>query len=163
MKMKLLPYEKFEITTELPPDEVERRLSVNIEPRKIFRFLGGGKVFEGEIGLNSFKLSRLGRLRNASLIFYGMIENDKYGTKIVIKNSTYNYIIRYLIIYLVIITFLFISSILSNNISTSQISMRSLRLIMIALILFIFSSAIMLGSSLYNIKEFKKTLSEILE
>ncbi len=87
---KYLPFEDYVLTTALPVDEVYRRLAKNIGPKKIFRLSLSDRSpstpYEGSIGGNTFKISRIIGYRNSFLPFItGQILNIGGQTQINIK------------------------------------------------------------------------------
>jgi hypothetical protein len=86
MKVKLLPYEKFEIITELPPEEVVRKLRENTEPWSIDPYLfRKGKIFEGTIRNSSFTISCLWQGTPIRSVGFGKIENRNGGSMITVE------------------------------------------------------------------------------
>ena len=65
--MPLLPFDRFSIETSLTSDEVRNALASAAEPRKWFRFGPGRCSFEGEVGIDSFRLRRIIGYRNSFL------------------------------------------------------------------------------------------------
>lgn len=63
--MPLLPFDKFRIDTSLTSVEVHNALAAAVEPRKRFRFGRGRCPFEGELGIDSFTLTRIISYRNS--------------------------------------------------------------------------------------------------
>ena len=87
---KYLPFESYVLTTQLSPQEVYKRLSDNIEPRKMYRFFTFDKQptkpYEGEIAVHSFRISRVINYRNSFLpIINGEILSFFGQTQIQIK------------------------------------------------------------------------------
>lgn len=66
---KILPVENYTIVTPLSKEEVYRRLALNIEPRKSYRFWSGpsAKEFEGEFSPDRFSIQRVIGYRNSFL------------------------------------------------------------------------------------------------
>lgn len=82
--MKFLPYEHTTYKTRLKPAEVTERLMKITEPKKVIRsaYFGSksGKQYEGEIGLNSFTITRIIGYRNSFLPrIKGRVETDVEG------------------------------------------------------------------------------------
>jgi hypothetical protein len=75
--MKLLPYDKFEVTVKMPPWDVSRRLLENIPERKFFSGLfDDPKVFKGNVEEASFKIYRNIWYRNSGLpVLHGKLED----------------------------------------------------------------------------------------
>lgn len=87
--MKFLPYENYDLKTNLGADEVQKRLADNIEPKKFIRSTLPGfisqKPYEGKITGNTFQCNRIIVHRNSFMpIIHGKFESDSTGTKIYI-------------------------------------------------------------------------------
>ncbi|BAY83177.1 hypothetical protein NIES267_26640 [Calothrix parasitica NIES-267] len=87
--IKLLPTEKFTITTHLRPDRVEDKLSNFVDPYKIIRFSfpfapPPDKPYEGTIGNSLFKIQRFSRYkkRNSLPVIEGTISPHERGSLI---------------------------------------------------------------------------------
>ncbi|HEU0014462.1 MAG TPA: hypothetical protein VFQ45_12305 [Longimicrobium sp.] len=82
--MPLLPYERLEIESPLPPVEVCARLASVIEPRRLFRFgRDGARDFEGWIDGNAFEVQRIIGYQNAFLPrIAGVVEPAGSGSRI---------------------------------------------------------------------------------
>ena len=65
--MKLLPYDTFSFQTALTMDEIVKRMENNIEPKKLFKFLGGEKIFQGSFSESGFQISRRIKYNNSFL------------------------------------------------------------------------------------------------
>ncbi len=95
--MKFIPYENYYLTTDLTPEEVSRRLSLNIEPPKITFFnLNRKSLYEGYITNGKFEISRIIRYRNGWLPSINgevFVSNDgKTTVHIVMSLSSYGYV-----------------------------------------------------------------------
>lgn len=86
MKLKLLPYDKFELIVKLPGWEVQKRLLENVPERKFFSgMFDEPKAFKGKIEETTFKIYRNIWYRNSGLpVLHGNLEECKSGTKITI-------------------------------------------------------------------------------
>ena len=84
--MKLLPYDKFELTVKLPVWEVQRRLLENVPERKFFSgMFDEPKPFKGKIEETTFKIYRNIWYRNSGLpVLHGTLEECESGTKITV-------------------------------------------------------------------------------
>jgi hypothetical protein len=69
--MRLIPHERFTISSSHSVDTLRQRLRDNVEPTKRFRFRfilsRASKAFEGEVGESSFKIHRIIGYRNSFL------------------------------------------------------------------------------------------------
>ncbi|NEQ53189.1 MAG: hypothetical protein F6K11_24140 [Leptolyngbya sp. SIO3F4] len=89
--MKYLPFENITYKTQLDPDEILKRLSEVIEPKKTIRMKGmfgnnNHKPYEGRISKNIFIINRIITYRNSFIpTIKGIIEKDNDGTKIHVK------------------------------------------------------------------------------
>ncbi|MBA2684248.1 MAG: hypothetical protein H0U66_07150 [Gemmatimonadaceae bacterium] len=63
--MPLLPFDNFRIDSALTAAEVHNALAAAVEPRKRFRLSRGQCPFEGELGIDSFTLTRIINYRNS--------------------------------------------------------------------------------------------------
>ncbi|MBX9625886.1 MAG: hypothetical protein K2X82_18950 [Gemmataceae bacterium] len=65
--MPLFPYRRFRLESPLPPAEVMARLAAAVEPVRWVRwpFEPPGRPFEGEVGPNEFRVTRVIRYRNS--------------------------------------------------------------------------------------------------
>ena len=76
--MVLIPYQRFEIKTNLSQDAAREKLASVVEPRKLgWRFSKDHNLFEGELNEHTFKISRVIRHRNNFLpTLEGTIQDD---------------------------------------------------------------------------------------
>ena len=74
--MKLLPYDKFEVTVKLPPWDVYKRLVDNVSDRKLFSSMfAEPKAFKGNVEETSFIIYRNIWYRNSGLpVLHGKLE-----------------------------------------------------------------------------------------
>jgi len=84
MKVKLLPYERFEIITELPPEEVERRFKEAHSRGGLFDNFLIEKVIEGNVKYLSFEMSHTLLLNRGNPVIHGKISNENNGSRITI-------------------------------------------------------------------------------
>lgn len=86
MKIKLIPYDSFEIATGLSPSQIEFALNDNIEPTKWLRISRDHKVFQGSITQKGFVVTRIIHYRNSFLpIIKGTFKSSSSGSTIAIK------------------------------------------------------------------------------
>jgi len=86
--MKFLPFENITYHTQLPGYEVIKRLSDNLEPRKIFSFgfNRDRKKYEGNIERNKFNINRVIYYKNSFRpTITGKLSEDETGTTIKVK------------------------------------------------------------------------------
>lgn len=74
----LIPFQRFEIKTRLGQEITRQKLDEIVEPRKLrFWISRNHNLFEGEVGAQSFKISRVIGYRNSFLpILVGQIRDD---------------------------------------------------------------------------------------
>jgi hypothetical protein len=82
-----LPYETFEFETPLAPEVVQRILASNVEPRKRFRSLprAGGRPFEGQVGLEDFRIRRVSYRNSFVPIAEGRLDGTGAGTRVSVR------------------------------------------------------------------------------
>ena len=88
--IEFLPFENYVLTTKLSPDEVLKRLSENIEPKKGFSFSLFGtkftKTYTGQIRDTSFSMQRNINYRNSFLPqITGLVSSNFGQTQVNIK------------------------------------------------------------------------------
>lgn len=99
--MKYLPAENIVYKTKLKEEEILKRLSGIIEPKKTFRFgessNGGSKPYEGQINDHSFDIQRIISYRNSFLPrINGIVERDFDGVTIKVKMRLHVFVIVFL-------------------------------------------------------------------
>lgn len=81
--MKYLPFERITYSTSLSQQEIIKRLSDVVEPKKISFRRNYTKDYVGSVDTDSFDISRVINYRNSFLPqIYGNIQNNNYGTEI---------------------------------------------------------------------------------
>ncbi len=105
---KYLPFENYVLTTKLSAEEVYKRLSENIEPKKTFRLSkfnhNATKPYEGEISGNSFSISRIISYRNSFLpAIHGEISTFPGQTQIQIKMRPFTIVLIFMSFWLGIV------------------------------------------------------------
>lgn len=100
--MKLLPYEKFTITTQASEKEAIAKIKGITEPIRSSRFTGPReKPYQGTINGNSFEISRIIHYRNAFLpIIQGDIRTEQERTVIFISMHLHIIVIAILLLLL---------------------------------------------------------------
>jgi len=86
--LKLIPYERFTIETDLTPEEVRERLAANVKPWPFFRLAGtpAGSRYEGKCGERSFVVTRsIGYVNSAIPFVFGEYRRGDDGTVIEIR------------------------------------------------------------------------------
>jgi hypothetical protein len=133
--MFLLPHGHIQIKTKLHRDEVEQRLSEQVEPRKaivpgIFR--GKHKYFEGEIKNGSFKINRVPDYRYSfTLVIMGDIQTSNDQTIIDMRIHLDYAVLITLAIFAFVILFIFVC--LPLQFYTSQLITSFVQLLISAL------------------------------
>ena len=103
--MKYLPFENIKYKSRLNSQEILKKISEIIEPKKTFRMSGisgsnNHKPYEGNIIGNSFNISRLISYRNSFLPrIKGIIEKDFNGTKVNVKMRVNTFVIIFMFIW----------------------------------------------------------------
>jgi hypothetical protein len=162
MKIKLLPYERFEITTSLTPEEVEWRLRENIEPGRILGLLTAKERFQGKIENKTFSLYHdEWYLHGFNHKMSGTIEDYKRGSRISVTIMPSYFFLLFQIIIFGTLLFNLISSISSFIFHPFNLDM--LGVIGFLFILFIFFWTIIVGVFLYEVRRSKRDLNKILE
>lgn len=83
--MKFLPIENIVYSSNLNKDEIIERLVYEMEFKDTFINYVSGKLFDGEITDNKFKITRKINYRNSFLpLITGIIENNTDGSKITV-------------------------------------------------------------------------------
>ena len=84
--MKFLPYDKFEIESEMTQEEIISKLSSIVGPKKFFPSSSDKYLFEGNISTKGFEISRITNYKNSFLpLINGKFFFESYGTKIILK------------------------------------------------------------------------------
>jgi hypothetical protein len=84
--MKLWPSDSFEIETRLPPEKIASSMGSWVEPKKLFRFSSDHALFQGNVTLDGFKMTRIIHYRNSFLpVLRGTFLRAPAGTTIRIK------------------------------------------------------------------------------
>lgn len=99
--MKLIPFDHINYTTQLSSEEVKKRISDVLEPRKFIRMKGilasnNHKPFEGTIKNNEFEISTINNKKNQFAITKGLIKeqfNDGCNIELKIKIRDIFYLI----------------------------------------------------------------------
>ncbi len=104
--MKYLPFENITYKSKLESEEILKRISEIIEPRKMFRTIrffesNNHKPYEGTITGNSFKITRIIGYRNSFLPrIKGIVEKDFNGTNVNVKMRVNTFVIVFMLIWL---------------------------------------------------------------
>lgn len=100
--MKLLPYDKFELTVKLPVLEVQKRLMENAPERKFFSgTFDEPKAFKGSIEETTFKIYRnVGSQCYGLPILHGKLEECEIGTRITVTVKLQRFVQLLLLIFL---------------------------------------------------------------
>lgn len=98
--MKILPYENLTYKTHLSKEEILKRLSNKVEPKRGIFPDNAYKPYEGTISENTFKIKRIIGYRNLSLPYIkGKIEESQDSTLIHIKMRLHPFVIVILCIW----------------------------------------------------------------
>lgn len=106
--MKLFPYDRLKITSELSREVILERLQKNVEPSKLIRieFLNH-KLFQGTVDDAGFKFSQISQSRTIGQpIIKGHIENDVNGRSVMVTL----HLIWFKLIYLMVFVICFLTA-----------------------------------------------------
>jgi hypothetical protein len=84
--MNLLPYQNVVFRSELPADEISKKLREHVKPVTAVSSVKDTKEYEGEVVGNNFNIQRIIQYRSSFLpVIKGAIIQDSNGTKINVK------------------------------------------------------------------------------
>lgn len=85
--MKFLPFDNYTFQSPLAPDQVAGKISEITEPKRFFfPFIIREKPFHGQVGQDSFEISRYLKYRNSyNPVIYGKVQASVGGSMIGIK------------------------------------------------------------------------------
>lgn len=160
--MKLLPYENFYLTTNLPPNIVIEKLKekTELESFSLFRKnKSSTKQYEGFVASNNFQLKRIIQYRNSFLpIITGEIKSNYIGTGIHVKMKMYPFVYIFMAFWLGFVTI--------AGITVVTFMLREQKFhpgIFGVLIMFVGGYGLTLGSFKYESTKSKKFLIELLQ
>lgn len=161
--MKYLPIENITYKTRLKEEELIRRLSETIEPKKIFRFgifgRNSTKTYEGQIIGKTFKIRRIIRYRNSFLPrIKGIIENDHEGMSIHVKMRLHAFITVFICLWWGGAVFAFIAFLIQES-EKSEISAA----LFLPLGMLLFAYILTLGGFKFESNKAKNDLKRIFE
>lgn len=166
---KLLPIESYTLTSTLNIDEIKKRISGNIEPKKTLRLSLFGnnstKPYEGEISGDTFQISRIINYRNSFLpIITGHISSYVGQTVIEIKMQPATSVIVFMCLWLGIVGFVCLLFLMGELFSLKEITQNGFSFgTAIPFIMFLFGWLLtFLGFKLES-KKSKQFLSNLLE
>ncbi len=100
--MRLVPYNEFEIKTELGSDEVMQRIMAVSQKGKFFQRKDANHLFFGEVEFCSFRLmKRISYTNSFNPVIKGTVTNDASGTLIHVKQSLHVSAKIFMIVWLV--------------------------------------------------------------
>lgn len=134
--MKYLPFEHIIFNTNLSEQEIMRKLSDVVEPKK-FRFgRNFTKDYQGSVKTNSFDINRNIIYRNSFLPnIKGTIEKNNYGTQIQVTMKLDVFVILFLTVWC-LFTFLFFVMLFTKGIGDKE--PKGVVLIPVVMLLFIY-------------------------
>ncbi|HZH86580.1 MAG TPA: hypothetical protein VFD77_04635 [Brumimicrobium sp.] len=113
--MKIIPFERVELKSPLPIQEVSDLLYQSIRPKRdiitnfSFRSSKNDKVFEGVILDDKFKIQRIINMRNSFLPqITGEIYADKNGTKLMADLKIHKFVLVFMIFWLSVVFIAFV-------------------------------------------------------
>ena len=162
--MKYLPFENITYRTKLDSNEVLKRISEKVEPKKPFRITeifweNNYKPYKGIVKGKTFNITRIIQYRNSFLPqIKGNVENDINGTKVNIKMRLHPIVLTFMIIWFsgVGIGFLLTLSILLSNKSFEPMTLIPFGML-------IFGYALVTGGFKYESIKSKKYFNELFE
>lgn len=162
--MKYLPFENITYKTQLDADEILKRLSEIIEPKKTIRMKGmfgsnDHKPYEGRIRKNTFSINRIIAYRNSFLpTIKGIIKEDANGTKVNVKIRLHEVAMVFMFIWFggVGIALLFFLAGMFNDQNFEP-------LILIPFLMLIFGYVLVTGGFKYESIKSKKYLAQLFE
>jgi hypothetical protein len=121
-----LPFENYVLTSNLSVDEITKRLSAKIEPKKAIRLSGfnkgSTKPYEGEIVGDRFTISRIIDYRNSFIpVIKGRISTVRGKTQITIKMHPAIFVLILLSVWLGIVGIICLWIILAGLIQIKQV------------------------------------------
>lgn len=107
--MKYLPFERIVYRTNLSQEEIIKRLSDFVEPKKFSFIRNPIKDYEGSVDAYSFDISRAITYRNSFLPqIYGSIQKNNNGTEIQVTMSLNGFVLLFTIVWCLIASFSFV-------------------------------------------------------
>lgn len=107
--MKYLPFERIVYRTNLSQEEIIKRLSDFVEPKKFSFVRNPVKDYEGSVNADSFDISRAITYRNSFLPeIYGSIQKNNYGTEIQVTMCLNGFVFLFTIVWCFIASFSFV-------------------------------------------------------
>lgn len=107
--MKYLPFERIVYRTNLSQEEIIKRLSEFVEPKKFSFIRNPIKDYEGSVDADSFDISRAITYRNSFLPqIYGSIQKINYGTEIQVTMSLNGFVLLFTIVWCLIASVSFV-------------------------------------------------------
>jgi hypothetical protein len=161
--MKLLPYDKFCITTSLTPAQVEEQLQMEVAPKPGWGFKAlfadtDNKYFTGVVENNQFDIIRVISNRNSFLpVIKGHTESWLNGSMVYVKMRLNLFVAAFMCFWLGVVGIACIG-ILIGGIVTSRFSPAAL----IPFGMFIFGYAMAMGFYSYERNKAKEILLQIL-
>jgi len=164
--MALLPFENITYRTALSEEEVIRRLTDFIEPKKVFRMSfsrsSSAKPYEGEITGRQFTINRIITYRNSFLPeITGTIQRDNNATVIHVKMRLHVFVLIFLLIWCSIVgTFVRVSvTSLMGAIQGHKIENQDL----IPLGMIVLMCVLTIGAFKFESSKSKKDLQKLVE
>lgn len=109
LKMKYLPFERITYSTNLPQQEIIKKLSDVVEPKTISFRRNSTKDYEGSVDTESFNISRVINYRNSFLSqISGTIQKNNCGTEIQVTMSLNGFVFLFAIVWCLMSSFTFI-------------------------------------------------------
>ena len=166
---KFLPFENFNLRTNLTKAEVLDRITNNIEPKKTFQFSffpkKRTKPYEGKIIGNSFEISRIIYYRNSFVPFIkGSIHSDDHGTEIAIAMRLFTSVIIFTLLWFGAAALICIGALVAAFVqSTEGFQHGAWLVVVIPFSMIIFLHIMIRGAFKMESIQSKKFLMELLE
>ncbi len=160
MKIKLIPYDSFEIATGLSPSQITFTLNGNIEPTKWLRRSRDHKMFQGSITQNGFVVTRIIHYRNSFLpIIRGTFKSSSSGVVIAIKMRPHHCVTAFMCVWFGGVGMGIIAM------STAFFAHDKARYpaLLLVLAMFIFGWALVSGGFWFEVNKSKQILLEIFK
>lgn len=157
--MKYLPFERVIYSTNLPQQEIIKRLSDVVEPKTFSFGRKPTKDYKGSVDMKNFDISRVINYRNSFLPqIYGTIQKNNYGTEIQVTMSLNGFVFLFTIAWCLIASFTFVI-ILMKGIRDKGITLE----LFLPLIMLLFMYGLTMAGFKIESKKSKEYLKNIFE
>jgi len=167
--MKYLPFEDFEIHTDLPSDEIFYRLRAAVETEETWfiLLLLGNKSYFGKVGRSNFKISRVTWWNhNVTPVVSGKIQSEDLGCRIRIRMRMPWFSFLFSLFWLGAVWYLYfggIANLIIQKIQTGIWQIESPWLLLLGIGMFAFGYLIFVGSFKSEVRRVKDYLMRLSE